>query len=262
MLPKLSFTVLTVLLTLTPVGSASARTGDVVYLAQTENSGPVELFHVDAKSGTVTKLNGALAEGGNVTAFVLGPRGRQLVYQADQETDDVFELYHVRLDKKNLADVQQTKLNGDLGADGDVFEFALGPKGRQLVYLADQDADQVFELYHVSLDKKNLADVQQTKLNGDLSDDGSVFGFEFESKGRQLVYRADQDVDFVFELYQVDLSMKSLLDVMAVRLYATIADSGVGAFSITPSQSVDKPPFRRVITLRTRSRRGFAAAPP
>jgi Tol biopolymer transport system component len=54
-----------------------------------------ELFSVpiEGPASESQKLNGALVEGGNVTGWDISPDGCQVVYKADQDTDDVFELY-------------------------------------------------------------------------------------------------------------------------------------------------------------------------
>jgi len=54
-----------------------------------------ELFSVpiEGPASESQKLNGALVEGGNVTDWDISPDGCQVVYKADQDTDDVFELY-------------------------------------------------------------------------------------------------------------------------------------------------------------------------
>ena len=54
-----------------------------------------ELFSVpiEGPASESQKLNGTLVEGGNVTDWDLSPDGCQVVYKADQDTDDVYELY-------------------------------------------------------------------------------------------------------------------------------------------------------------------------
>jgi hypothetical protein len=57
----------------------------------------------DPKNGIVlrpcppTKLSGPLVVGGNVTDFQISPNGQRVVYRADADTDNVFELYSVLL---------------------------------------------------------------------------------------------------------------------------------------------------------------------
>ena len=58
--------------------------------------------------------------GGALEGPEIGPKGRIVVYRADQDTDDVFEVY--RVDLKTGA---VTKLNGPLVAGGSVVRADL-----------------------------------------------------------------------------------------------------------------------------------------
>jgi 6-phosphogluconolactonase (cycloisomerase 2 family) len=91
-----------------------------------------------------------------------------VVYSADQDTDEIFELY-----RANLKTGAVTKLNPTLVANGDVGGFDIGPKGESVVYSADQDTDGVRELYRVDLKTGAV-----TKLNETLVAGGRVTSFE------------------------------------------------------------------------------------
>ena len=57
---------------------------------------------------TPTKLNGVLVPGGGVEAFDIGPDGAAVVYLADQEIDQMFELFATGLtdrDNDGVGDV-------------------------------------------------------------------------------------------------------------------------------------------------------------
>ena len=98
---------------------------------------------------TPIKLNGALASGGDVSFFFeISPDTSHVVYHADQDTDGVDELFSVPLDGSSAP----TKLNGALVSGGDVpFPFEISPDSSRVVYFADQDTDEVFELFSVLL---------------------------------------------------------------------------------------------------------------
>ncbi len=71
-----------------------------------------------------------------------------MVYLADQDTDNVFELYSVPIGGPATAGI---KLNGTLVAGGDVSPgFQISPDSGRVLYIADQDTDNVFELYMTS----------------------------------------------------------------------------------------------------------------
>jgi hypothetical protein len=69
---------------------------------------------------------------------------RRVVYSSDQETPEQFELYSVP-----IASGPSTLLNPPLAPDRDVisWNFQIALNGRVAVYIADQDADEVYELY-------------------------------------------------------------------------------------------------------------------
>jgi hypothetical protein len=79
--------------------------------------------------------------------FQISPDGRYAVYLADQDTDGVLELYSVPLGGPAAAGI---KLNGALVASGDVGFFRISADSGRVVYIADQDANEVFELYMTS----------------------------------------------------------------------------------------------------------------
>ena len=72
----------------------------------------------------------------------------RVVYWADQDTNDVFELYSRPADGSGAA----VKLNGPLVAGGDVADFRIAPDSSRVVYRADQSTDEVFELYSRVID--------------------------------------------------------------------------------------------------------------
>ena len=98
----------------------------------------------------------------------------------------------------NSSDAQcnvNIKLNGTLVGGGDAFSYEVS--GTTVVYQADQDADNVIELYSVP-----VGGGTPVKLNGPLVAGGGVQP-GFVVSGTTVVYRADQDADNVLELYSV-----------------------------------------------------------
>jgi len=90
----------------------SADSSRVIYRADQDTDEVFELYSVPIGGGTPTKLNGALAAGGDVNSdldFVVSPDSTRVIYRADQDTNDVFELYSVPIDGGT-----PTKLNGTL----------------------------------------------------------------------------------------------------------------------------------------------------
>ena len=89
-------------------------------------------------------------------------------------------------------------LNGPLPAGGSIIDFEVSPDGARVVYVADQNAGGVFELFSVP-----IGGGTPTRLNGPLVAGGDVqFGFVVSPDSSRVVYQADEDVDDDFELFR------------------------------------------------------------
>lgn len=150
------------------------------------------------------KLNGPMTSGGDIAATVDGkPRAqcvdrRFVVYMADQDSDEVVELYSVA-----LRDASVRKLNGPLVAEGDVREFQVSADGTRVVYRADQDLDEQLELYSVPVGGGTVV-----RLNGPMVAGGDVpraDGWMITSDSQRVVYRADELTDEAFVLFSVSM---------------------------------------------------------
>src|SRR5687767_14794970 len=70
-----------------------------------------------------------------------------IIYVADQTTAGIDELYMV----DPSAAGGSVKLSAPLVVGGNVYDFALSPDGKSVIYIADQDIDTRYELYSVSV---------------------------------------------------------------------------------------------------------------
>ena len=103
-----------------------------------------ELFSVPTAGGIAAKLNGELVNGGDVLDdAVFSPDGGRVLYRADQDVDDVVELFSVAQCRRRF-DSAKRRL-GHWRQRGNVRRSV--PTARHVAYLADQDVDDVFELY-------------------------------------------------------------------------------------------------------------------
>jgi Tol biopolymer transport system component len=178
-------------------GLQISPTGDrVLYAADQEQDSATEIFSVSIFGGAVTKLNGPLTSGGDVTpgSPQFSPNGSRVLYHADQNSDEMFELFCVPSNGGTPV-----RLNGSLVAGGDVRESGIqfSPTSDRVLYSADQQTDQVFELYSVS-SQGGVA----VRLNGPLAAGGDVADdATFSPDGSRVIYRADQRIDEVSELF-------------------------------------------------------------
>jgi Tol biopolymer transport system component len=85
---------------------------------------------------------------------------------------------------------------GEYGSDTGVLSMQLSPLGDRVVYIADHDENEMFELYSVP-----ITGGMQVRLNGDLIASGDVRDFRISPDGQRVVYDADQQEDERVELY-------------------------------------------------------------
>jgi hypothetical protein len=122
----------------------------VVYIAYQPINGQDELYSVpiSGPAGLGVRLNGGLTAGGDVTTFLISPDSRRVVYRANQQAINVFELYSTPTEGPVSAGI---KLNGPLTANGSVKDFfGISPDSGRVLYIADQDTDEMSELYLTS----------------------------------------------------------------------------------------------------------------
>ncbi|MEL6195754.1 MAG: hypothetical protein AAFQ77_01705 [Myxococcota bacterium] len=154
-----------------------------------------ELFTVAPDGTENVRVNGDLVAGGSVLAIAWSPDGSRLAYRADQETDEVFEAYTVAPDG-----TENIRVSGELVSGGDVFSISLvwSPDSSWLLYLADQDTDDVLELYTVAPDGTG-----NRRVNRDLVAGGRVSlpRRPWSPDSSRIVYQSDAITDGVFELF-------------------------------------------------------------
>jgi len=77
--------------------------------------------------------------------FAISANSKQVVYVADQETDEVFELFVAPLDR--IKEARRVSAPLVLGGDVDPYTWKITPDGSAVLYMADQDIDNAVELY-------------------------------------------------------------------------------------------------------------------
>jgi Tol biopolymer transport system component len=163
----------------------------VVYRADQDSLTANELYSVpiDGPASAGVKLNGALPPGGDVEfkQFNVSPDSKRVVYIADQTSDEVHEIYSVSITGSSLS---RAKLNDPLPVGGDVDIFRISPEGSRVVYKADQDEDEIMELYSVPLTGGDPVKLNHEMIEerGSIGDD--VHAFEISPDGKNVVFEA------------------------------------------------------------------------
>lgn len=174
-----------------------------VFVANQELPGTFELFSVPIDgSAPPARLGPPLPGHADVDpAFFIGPDGERAFYLADLAEDGALELWAAPLDPSRGQVAVRLSANavpgggvapGVLVSDnaeaGYRPQFALSPDGTRAVYRADQDIDEVFELYSVSTDGLGTP----VKLNAPLGAGAGVppLGFVLDPAGERVVFVA------------------------------------------------------------------------
>jgi hypothetical protein len=170
------------------------------------------------------KLGGVMPPFGDVNSFQISPDGRYALYLADQDTDEVVELYSVL-----LGGGSPVRLNPILPSGRKVFSFQISSDSSRVVYMADQETATVRELYSVPPGGPAAVGI---KLNGALVAGGNVDYFQISPDSGRVVYWADQETDTVYELYSVPLGGPAAVGIKLNG--ALVAGGDVVGFQVSP----------------------------
>jgi Tol biopolymer transport system component len=179
----------------------------LVYEADRDTEGVIEAYavrFVDGVPDAPQRISDAQAVNGEVLQGRWSPDGRWFAMAAEQSEQGTVELYAI--DFSGDAPGAPQKLNPELVGGGDVSAFfEWSPDATRLAYLADQDTNEVQELYVV--DFSAGAPQPARKVNSALPDGGSVkIGFAWSSDSRWLAYTAEDAISAPEELFAVEFA--------------------------------------------------------
>jgi Tol biopolymer transport system component len=134
-------------------------------VTQLYTSGPDGTDRYRVNGRLVPAVPGA-TDGGNVALYQWSPNGTRIAYTADQDTDEVRELYTSRWDGS-----ENRKINIEISPGGDFAStFIWSPDGGRLAHILYKET--VLELYSTLPDGSD-----RHKVNGPLTANGDVSGF-------------------------------------------------------------------------------------
>ncbi|NJM08071.1 hypothetical protein HC891_20605, partial [Candidatus Gracilibacteria bacterium] len=162
-----------------------------------------------------------------VSSFAVSPNGQRVVYCADPDTDDIFELFSV-----SLTGGTPVKLNVPPGAFGGIERFEISADSARVVFLIQNapNSDSVFELYSAPL----AGGSAPIKLSDEMVDDGDVDLFGITSNSNFVVFIADSLIEDTFEIFSTPVDGTgdpNLLNNLMVD------DGDVDSFVISPDGS-------------------------
>lgn len=179
--------------------SFSPDSTSVLYAAEQDIAGRFELYLVNlATPGIIAKVHPPFPAFTSLrTGATFSPDGNWILYAADQDVDDISELYVVATANPGVS----TKVNPSLTGDSDVCRWDFSPDSLSIAYCADADTVNTIELYRVQLSALGVA----SKINAPIVAGGEVSpGFKFSSDSSFMMYTADQDTLGIHELYRVE----------------------------------------------------------
>jgi len=200
----------------------------VLYRSDEMGFNKAQLFSVPTDGSTTRlRLNEHMASTREVTAFRLGADSSTVVYLADRDVEDRFELYHVTATGGTV-----TALDPPTLATTDVTQFELTADAQRVVYRADRALNEQHELWSVPSTGGTSA-----RLNGALVTGGDV-GFEgfwpgiaLTPDGARVLFLADASADEAFELHAAPVDGSA----PALRVSSTLlASSSFDSFTATP----------------------------
>jgi len=152
-----------------------------------------------AAGGDLRLVSGAAIVGGDVSDFAWSGDGERIAFRGDLLQDGVFELFAA--DARGLARI---RISGPMPVIalivvGDVYAFAWSPDGTRLAYTADQDVDEVVDLYVTD----SLTPSSWTMVSGAHPPTGKVMEWTWSPASDRLLMRADFDVDDHARVYTV-----------------------------------------------------------
>ena len=178
----------------------SPDSSTVVYNGAQESRAILELYAVPLTGGSPIKLNAPFESGINIFEFAISPDSTTVVYSGAQATTGAFELYAVA-----IYGGTSTQLTTPVFDNSDLNNrFTISPDSTTVVYNGAQESRAILELYSVPITGGTII-----QLNA--PDDGGVSGFTrinhiISPDSSTVVYLATQEVNEVYELFQVPLT--------------------------------------------------------
>ena len=180
------------------------------YLADPEATDRQELFAVSPAGGNPPKK---ISVGINHPAgevyydFLPLPDSSGVIYRVDRDYDDNYELFRAYYSGGEFA--YQARISPQMPAGRTVSTFKLSPDGTRVVYRADQDSDDVYELYSAPAAgfDPDIGSWQGVKISHALSGGGQTWAdFVITPDSSTVIYRADHDGDGVDHAWRVGIN--------------------------------------------------------
>lgn len=194
----------------------------VVYRSNKDDGATYELFSVNLDgSGGSQKLNNPIVSGGSVQelSFKVSYNGLKVIYIADQDTDEKFELY-----TSNMDGSSNTKISGTIPVNSDVSNFKLTLDNLKIVFMANSNISTVQEIFSVNLNGSSLVKINSNLVNGE-----NVGEYQVRNSSDKVIYAMDKNSIGIYSIYSNNITGSN-----ETQLNSNIS-SGIGFYD--PAQS-------------------------
>ena len=167
-----------------------------VFIADRDVTGRKELYSVHLGTDAVTKLSGTTVAGGNTTKFVLNLSGTRVLFRADRETDETYELWSADAATGGAP----VKVSGPMAAGGNVlpdFEIDSSSPALRAYFRADSLTPGQIELWSAA-----LTGGTPLRLSGNMVANSNVSYFVRSEIPARIIFRADRESPDVHELWR------------------------------------------------------------
>lgn len=178
-------------------GRAGTNSNYVVFLADKDTDEKTELYAYSLESGNVTKLNGTLAAGGNVTSFSISPNRLWVAYVADQDIDERYELYVASADGSTVNKVSDPTVNPTSQVDD---EPLWAPDSSRIAYRSNE-TNRVGSVFVLRTVQPNGGDNVIVNPQGITGSSVAATSFAWSPDSSRIAYLSNQDTFDVVELY-------------------------------------------------------------
>ena len=153
-----------------------------------------EIFGMDYDGSNYGKLHPNIVD--DAEQFRISPTGDKILYATEQDVNNINEIY-----SSNLDGTGNVKLNAPLPSGGDVdyYQFEILPNGQKALFLAEQDIDNVSELFSVNMDGTS-----RVKLHPNLSVGQYVSDFWFTNDNQKIIFIGKVSSSSEVEMFSVN----------------------------------------------------------
>jgi hypothetical protein len=158
-------------------------------------------FLLAVQPAAATRISGPLPAFGDVVSYQITPDGSRVIYLADPQVSNKYELFSVPAD----GSAPPVRLHDELLPDRDLIWHTLTPDGAQVVFAIEREIGQRFERTLFSVPSDGSAPAVALRLPTGFNDEmNSVSGFRVTND--VLIVEFVNRVEEAWELFRSDLS--------------------------------------------------------